>query len=82
MKASEFAVLVVDDDPMVVSALKFFAETRGYGFTSAGGVAEAKRALASQPADMSSSTSTCPTATASTCSTARWSSIRRRWSSP
>ena len=52
MKASEFAVLVVDDDPMVVAALKFFAEARGYGFTSAGGVAEAKRALASQPADI------------------------------
>jgi DNA-binding NtrC family response regulator len=52
MKATEFAVLVVDDDPMVVSTLKFFVESRGYAFTSAPGVAEAKRALAAQPVDI------------------------------
>jgi DNA-binding NtrC family response regulator len=52
MKTSEFAVLVVDDDPMVVSMLRFFVEERGYGFTSARGVAEAKRVLAAQPVDI------------------------------
>ncbi len=52
MKASEFAVLVVDDDPMVISALKFFVDGRGYRFASASGVAEAKRALASQAVDV------------------------------
>jgi DNA-binding NtrC family response regulator len=51
MNAPEFAVLVVEDDPMVVSALKFFVETRGYRCVSSPGVAEAKRALASQPFD-------------------------------
>jgi DNA-binding NtrC family response regulator len=52
MKAAEFAVLVVDDDPLVVSTLRFFAESRGYAFTSAAGVAEAKRLLGSQPIDV------------------------------
>ena len=52
MKASEFAVLVVDDDPMVISALKFFVETRGYRYTSASSVAEARVALSTQPVDL------------------------------
>jgi DNA-binding NtrC family response regulator len=51
MKASDFAVLVVDDDPMVTSALKYFVETRGYGFTSVSTLAEASKALARQPFD-------------------------------
>jgi DNA-binding NtrC family response regulator len=52
VKSSEYAVLVVDDDPMVVSSLKAFVEMRGYHFASAGGLAEAKRALATQPVDL------------------------------
>src|SRR5580700_5154289 len=52
MKSSEYAVLVVDDDPMVVSSLKAFVEMRGYRFASAGGVGDAKRALATQPVDL------------------------------
>ncbi len=52
MKAAEYAVLVVDDDPMVISSLKTFVEMRGYRFASAGGVADAKRALATQPIDL------------------------------
>ncbi|HEX3772119.1 MAG TPA: sigma-54 dependent transcriptional regulator [Polyangiaceae bacterium] len=52
MKAADFAVLVVDDDPMVVSTLRFFAEARGHAFTSAAGVAEAKRILGAQPVDV------------------------------
>jgi len=51
MKASDFAVLVVDDDPMVTSALKYFVETRGYRFTSVASLAQATKALASQPFD-------------------------------
>lgn len=51
MDLSEFAVLVVDDDPMVESALKFFVEGRGYRFASASGVGEAVRALAAKPFD-------------------------------
>jgi DNA-binding NtrC family response regulator len=51
MKASDFAVLVVDDDPMVTSALKYFVETRGYRFTSVSTLAEASKALARQPFD-------------------------------
>jgi DNA-binding NtrC family response regulator len=52
MKASDFAVLVVEDDPMVAAALKFFVESRGYRFSSASNVDEAKRALATQPVDL------------------------------
>jgi DNA-binding NtrC family response regulator len=52
MKSAEYAVLVVDDDPMVVSSLKAFVEMRGYRFASAGGVADAKRVLATQPVDL------------------------------
>jgi DNA-binding NtrC family response regulator len=52
MKSGEYAVLVVDDDPMVVSSLKAFIEMRGYQFASAGGVSDAKRALATQPVDL------------------------------
>jgi DNA-binding NtrC family response regulator len=51
MELSEFAVLVVDDDPMVASALKFFVEGRGYRFASAAGVAPAVAALAAKPFD-------------------------------
>jgi DNA-binding NtrC family response regulator len=51
MDLSQFAVLVVDDDPMVESALKFFVEGRGYRFSSANGVAQAVRALATKPFD-------------------------------
>jgi DNA-binding NtrC family response regulator len=51
VETSEFAILVVDDDPMVTSALKFFVEARGHRFAGASGVAEASRALASQPFD-------------------------------
>jgi DNA-binding NtrC family response regulator len=52
MKASDFAVLVVEDDPMVAAALKFFVESRGYRFSSASTVADAKRALSSLPVDL------------------------------
>jgi DNA-binding NtrC family response regulator len=52
MKASEFVVLVVEDDPMVATALKFFVETRGYKFVSASNVTEAKRVLATQSVDL------------------------------
>jgi two-component system, NtrC family, response regulator AtoC len=51
MKASDFSVLVVDDDPMVTSALKFFVETRGHRFVSVSSVAAATRSLATQPFD-------------------------------
>jgi DNA-binding NtrC family response regulator len=51
MMALEFSILIVDDDPMVTSALKFFVEARGYRFVGASSVAEATRALASQPFD-------------------------------
>jgi two-component system response regulator HydG len=49
MKPSDFSVLVVDDDPMVTSALKYFVETRGHRFVSVSNVAAATRALATQP---------------------------------
>src|SRR5271154_3096225 len=51
MDASRSAVLVVDDDPMVETALKAFVETRGYSFSSARGVTEATSALATKPFD-------------------------------
>ncbi|HLK35406.1 MAG TPA: sigma-54 dependent transcriptional regulator [Polyangiaceae bacterium] len=51
MKASEFSVLVVDDDPMVMSALRSFVESRGHRFVAAAGVAEATHVLASQSFD-------------------------------
>ena len=51
MKASDFSVLVVDDDPMVMSALKFFVESRGHRFAGAAGVAEATHVLGSQSFD-------------------------------
>ena len=51
MEISEFAVLVVDDDPMVESALRFFVEGRGYRFASASGIGSAVRALAARPFD-------------------------------
>src|SRR5579872_5854449 len=50
-EVGELAVLVVDDDPMVESALKFFVEGRGYRFASASGVAQALAALAAKPFD-------------------------------
>jgi DNA-binding NtrC family response regulator len=52
MKASDFSALVVDDDPMVTSALKFFVEARGYRFTSASSFAEAARAVETQQFDI------------------------------
>jgi two-component system response regulator HydG len=51
MKASDFAVLVVDDDPIVTSTLKYFVETRGHRHASASTVSDATRALARQPFD-------------------------------
>jgi DNA-binding NtrC family response regulator len=51
MKASELSLLVVDDDPMVRSALASFAEARGYRFASASGVGEAREVLGAQPFD-------------------------------
>ncbi len=52
MKTSEFSVLVVDDDPMVASALRFFVEARGYRFSGVSRVADATRALAAEPFDI------------------------------
>jgi DNA-binding NtrC family response regulator len=51
MKASELSLLVVDDDPMVRSALASFAEARGYRFAGASGVGEAREVLGAQPFD-------------------------------
>jgi two-component system response regulator HydG len=51
MMTSEFSILVVDDDPMVTSALQFFVEGRGQRFASASGVADAARMIAAQPFD-------------------------------
>ncbi len=51
MKPSDFAVLVVDDDPMVTSALQEFLEARGHRFTGVGTLADATKALAANPFD-------------------------------
>ncbi len=51
MDAGRLSVLVVDDDPMVVSSLTWLLESRGHAFTTVGDVAAATAALATQHFD-------------------------------
>src|SRR3954469_7910799 len=51
MAPSNFSVLVVDDDQLVTSALRFLLESRGYDFECVGDLAAANQALAARSFD-------------------------------